>query len=152
MFGPVYVFLNSRPDANIMENQKTVRWKQRFINFERAFKLLERTLSIQTPSEAEKGGIIQFYEVSFELSWKIMKDYIESEGFIIKSPRQTIKQAFQMEIIENGELWLSALEDRNLTSHIYDETTTNNIIFKIRQDYFNIMSDLYSFFRTKNEQ
>ena len=135
-----------------MKNQKVIRWKQRFINFEKAFKLLERTLSLQTPSEAEKGGIIQFYEVCFELSWKTMKDYIESEGFTVKSPKQTIKQAFQMEFIENGELWLSALEDRNLTSHIYDEATIDAIISKIRQDYFNAISDLYSFFRKENEQ
>lgn len=135
-----------------MKGQKVIRWKQRFINFEKAFKLLERTLSLHTPSEAEKGGIIQFYEVCFELSWKTMKDYIESEGFTVKSPKQTIKQAFQMELIENGELWLSALEDRNLTSHIYDEATTDAIISKIRQDYFNIISNLYSFFKKENEQ
>ena len=135
-----------------MKNQKAIRWKQRFINFERAFKLLERTFALPTPSEAEKGGIIQFYEVCFELSWKTLKDYLESEGFIVKSPKQTIKQAFQMGIIENGELWISALEDRNLTSHIYDEATTDNIILKIRQDYFNIISFLYSFFRKENEQ
>ena len=135
-----------------MENLKTIRWQQRFMNFEKAFKLLERTLALTNPSEAEKGGIIQFYEVCFELSWKTMKDYLESEGFKVKSPKQAIKQAFQIEIIENGELWLSALEDRNLTSHIYDETATDAIISKIRQDYFNIISDLYSFFRKENEQ
>lgn len=134
-----------------MKNQKVIRWKQRFINFEKAFKLLGRTLALQTPSEAEKGGIIQFYEVCFELSWKTMKDYLESEGFLVKSPKQAIKQAFQIEIIEDGELWLSALEDRNLTSHIYDETTTDYIIAKIRQDYFRLISDLYSFFQGKNE-
>ncbi len=137
-------------DGDIMENPKEIRWKQRFINFEKSFKLLERTLAIPDPSEAEKGGVIQFYEVCFELCWKILKDYIESEGYTVTSPRQTIKQAFQMEIIANGELWLSALEDRNLTSHTYDESTTNAIINKIRQDYFNIISDLYSFFRKEN--
>ncbi|MCD6136688.1 nucleotidyltransferase substrate binding protein [Candidatus Bipolaricaulota bacterium] len=134
-----------------MKNQKVIRWKQRFINFEKSFKLLERTLSIQTPSEAEKGGIIQFYEVCFELSWKTMKDYLESEGFLVKSPKQAIKQAFHIEIIEDGELWLSALEDRNLTSHTYDEATIDNVIAKIRQDYFKLISDLYSFFQGKNE-
>jgi len=80
-----------------------------------------------------------------------MKDYLESEGFLVKSPKQAIKQAFQIEIIEDGELWLLALEDRNLTSHIYDETTTDYIIAKIREDYFRLMSDLYSFFQGKNE-
>ena len=134
-----------------MNDKKVIRWKQRFINFEKSFKLLERTLSIPTPSEAEKGGIIQFYEVCFELSWKTVKDYLESEGFLVKSPKQVIKQAFQIEIIEDGELWLSALDDRNLTTHIYDEATIDNIIAKIREDYFRLLANLYSFFQEKNE-
>jgi len=135
-----------------MENKKAIRWKQRFVNFEKAFKLLERTKQIENPSEAEKGGLIQFYEVGFELSWKIMKDYLESEGYIVKSPKQAIKQAFQIDLITDGELWISALEDRSLTSHTYDENTTNAIIEKINNKYFNIIKLLYEFFKKENEK
>ena len=39
-----------------------IRWQQRFHNYEKAFLLLERALNIATPSEVERGGIIQFYE------------------------------------------------------------------------------------------
>ena len=135
-----------------MDNNKEIRWKQRFINFEKSYKLLERTLEIDSPSEAEKGGIIQFYEVCFELSWKIIKDYLESEGYIVKSPKESIKQAFQNEIIDNGEIWIEALQDRNLTSHTYDETTTNEIINKIKNRYFDEIKKLYKFFKKENEQ
>ena len=135
-----------------MENKKEIRWKQRFVNFEKAFKLLERTKHIENPSEAEKGGLIQFYEVSFELSWKIMKDYLESEGYIVKSPKQAIKQAFQIDLITDGELWISALDDRDLTSHTYDKNTTNAIIEKINNKYFNIIEKLYEFFKKENEE
>ena len=135
-----------------MENKKETRWKQRFINFEKAYQLLERTLRIPNPSEAEKGGVIQFYEVCFELSWKILKDYLESEGFVTKSPKATIKQAFQVEIIDNGDVWISALTDRNLTSHTYDETTTNEIIEKIKEQYFSEIEKLYQFLKKENEQ
>ena len=134
-----------------MDNRKDIRWKQRFVNFEKAYKLLERTVAIEDPSEAEKGGIIQFYEVCFELSWKLMKDYLESEGYIVKSPRQAIKQAYQSDIIQQGELWLSALEDRNLTSHIYDEETTNLIVDKIKNDYAKLLNDLYNYFKSLND-
>ena len=132
-----------------MENKKEIRWKQRFVNFEKAYELLKRTIEIPNPSEAEKGGIIQFYEVCFELSWKILKDYLESEGYIVKSPKESIKQAFQMQIIDNGEVWLSALADRNLTSHTYDETTTNEIVEKINNEYFKEIEKLYQFFQKK---
>ena len=135
-----------------MENNKEIRWKQRFVNFEKAFNLLKRAVAIEDPTEAEKGGIIQFYEVCFELSWKTMKDYLESEGFIVKTPRETIKQAFQVGIIDNGELWLSALQDRNITSHIYDEVITDEIVQKIQNLYFKGIEKLYFFFKKEYEQ
>jgi nucleotidyltransferase substrate binding protein (TIGR01987 family) len=131
---------------------KELRWKQRFINFEKAFLLLERTLQINEPSEAELGGLIKFYEMSFELSWKLMKDYLEEQGFIVKSPRETIKQAFQTEIITQGENWINALEDRNMTSHVYDEKMVILVIDKIRHSYFELLKDLYYFFKKENEQ
>ena len=134
-----------------MYNKKEVRWKQGFMNFEKSFKLLERTIAIKNPSEAEKGGIIQFYEVCFELSWKLLKDYLESEGYIVKSPKQSIKQAFQIGVIEDGELWISALEDRNLTSHTYDEDTIELIIYKINNEYFTLLELLYLNFKEKDE-
>ena len=85
-----------------MKNLKEIRWKQRFVNFEKAYFLLARTVKIANPTEAEKGGLIQFYEMAFELAWKVQKDYLEYNGFTVKSPRATIKQAFQSDIITNG--------------------------------------------------
>jgi len=74
---------------------KEIRWKQRFVNFDKAFQALERTVAIENPSEAERGGLIQFFEMAFELSWKTLKDYLEAGGFQVKSPRDVLKQAFQ---------------------------------------------------------
>ncbi len=84
-------------------NSKQIRWQQRFNNYSKSFKALERAVEIINPNEAEKGGIIQFYEVTFELAWKTLKDYLEAEGYLLKSPRETLKQAFQNEIINDGE-------------------------------------------------
>lgn len=46
-----------------------------------------------------------------------MKDYLEAQEFIIKSPRETIKQAYQFGLIDNGHIWIEALSDRNLNVH-----------------------------------
>lgn len=99
-----------------MRNQD-VRWIQRFQNFEKTFLLLQETVQIKNPSVAERAGLIQFFEMTFELAWKLLKDY-EEEGFIVKSPRDAIKQAFQTNIITAGHTWIDALEDRNLTTSI----------------------------------
>ena len=110
-----------------MDNLKEIRWKQRFENFNKSYTLLKKYSSGPIVTELEKAGIIQFFEMTFELGWKVLKDYLESEGYIVKSPRETIKQAFQVGIIENGHVWIDALSNRNLTTHTYDEELANKM-------------------------
>ncbi len=128
---------------------KDIRWKQRFANFEKTMQLLERTLQIKTPSEAERGGLIQFYEMSFELAWKLMKDYLEEEGFTIKSPRQAIKQAFQAELLADGQVWMDALSDRNLTAHTYNESVALAVVKQIRARYYPALRQFYVTMKAK---
>ena len=132
-----------------MNKNKDIRWKQRFQNYEKSFLLLKRTLEIENPSEAEKGGLIQFYEMTFELAWKLLKDYLFELGFNVNSPRGAIKQAFQSEIIDNGQEWIDALEDRNLMTHTYDEETAEKVVKSINETYYTLLNDLYTHF--KNE-
>ena len=74
-----------------MEYLKEIRWKQRFENFNESYILLDRYSKKEDLSKLEQAGLIQFFEMTFELAWKVLKDYLESEGYIIKSPRETIK-------------------------------------------------------------
>lgn len=113
-----------------------IRWQQRFQQFQRAFALLQDTVAIEQPSVAERAGLIQFFEMAFELSWKLLKDYLEEQGYQISSPRQAIKQAFQIGLLGDGHTWLQALEDRNLTTHTYNEQTAILVEQKIRQAYY----------------
>jgi len=122
---------------------RDVRWKQRLENFTRAVGTLESALKIDSPDIIQKAGIIQFFEMSFELAWNTVKDYLESQGFIdIATPRKAIKKAFQLSLIADGELWLKGLEDRNLTPHTYNEHTANEIIAMIRESYFPLFEQL----------
>ncbi len=131
-----------------MNNEiKDIRWIQRFQNFEKAFKLLGQSINIDNPSEVERAGLIQFFEMSFELAWKLLKDYLEEEGFIIKSPRAAIKQAFQSGIIENGHAWMDALKDRNLTVQTYEEKIAIEVDNKIRDSYYPVLAKLYDDFK-----
>ena len=129
-----------------MNEGKDIRWKQRFQNYEKSFFLLKRALEIKNPSEAEMGGLIQFYEMTFELAWKMLKDYLSEQGFNINSPREAIKQAFQSEIIDNGQEWIDALEDRNLTTHTYDEEIAEKVVRSIKESYYPLLNDLYTRF------
>jgi len=126
-----------------MDQLKDIRWKQRFKNFERSYNLLNKYINQPIETELERAGIIQFFEISFELSWKLMKDYLESEGLSAKSPRETIKQAFQIGLIDDGHIWIDALSDRNLTVHTYDEEIAKKMVDDIAKVYFPELKKLY---------
>ncbi len=63
-----------------MENKDT-RWRQRFQNFKRSLQYLELALQINEPDIIQKAGLIQFFEISVELAWNVVKDYLEDQGF-----------------------------------------------------------------------
>jgi nucleotidyltransferase substrate binding protein, HI0074 family len=126
-----------------MENQD-VRWKQRFQNYEKVLSHLSAALQLTEPDMLQMAGIIQFFEMSYELAWNVLKDYLEEQGFTdVKSPRNAIKKAFEIGLIEDGHAWMDLLLDRNLTSHAYDEEKVNEIERLIYQKYFPLLSRLY---------
>ncbi len=127
-----------------MDDKKMdIRWKQRFAHYKKAYALLEQTIDIEDPSDAERAGLIQFFEMTFELAWKVLKDFLEEEGFRVISPRDTVKQAFQAGLIADGHTWLEALQDRNLPVHTYEEKIAIAVEKKIRNAYFPALSQLF---------
>jgi nucleotidyltransferase substrate binding protein (TIGR01987 family) len=130
--------------------QNDIRWKQRFSNFKKSVLLLEQALLLQHPNIFEKAGIVQFYEITFELSWNLMKDFMEFEGTeSTKTPRETLKKAFEIGIISDGHLWLEALTNRNQTSHIYDEIIADKIINEISTFYLPLLKEVENYFENK---
>lgn len=126
-----------------MDNLKDIRWKQRFENFEKSYKLLKKYSNQAITTELERAGIIQFFEMSFELACKVLKDYLEAEEYVVKSPRETVKQAFQIGLIDNGHVWMDALADRNLTTHTYDEELSNKMTEEILNIYLPELDKIY---------
>ncbi|HCM26020.1 MAG: nucleotidyltransferase [Treponema sp. GWB1_62_6] len=114
-----------------------VRWKQRLQNLARSADTLESALGIENPDIIQRAGLIQFFEMSFELSWNAMKDYLEAQGFNdVATPRKAVKKAFEIGLVDDGSIWLQGLEDRNLTSHTYNEKVAQEVISLIREKYF----------------
>jgi nucleotidyltransferase substrate binding protein (TIGR01987 family) len=132
-----------------MDNQD-IRWKQRLQNFEKAITLLASALQIENPDMLQKAGIIQFFEMSYELAWNTLKDYLEEQGFVdVKSPRSAFKKAFEVGLIEDGHSWMDLLLDRNLTSHAYDEEKVGEIEGLIHQKYYPILIQLYNTLKSR---
>ena len=104
------------------------RWKQRFQNFEKALAVfqarctdvLENPLGTQY-YETCRMALVQAFEIVIELAWKTLKDYLEAQGYSdVQNGKRAFRQAFQDGLIDDGELWLKALDLRNITSHTYD--------------------------------
>lgn len=126
-----------------MDNLKDIRWKQRFENFNKSYKLLSKYAKKPITTELERAGIIQFFEMTFELAWKVLKDYLEAQEYLVKSPRETVKQAFQIGLIDNGHIWMDALSNRNLTTHTYDEELANKMTDEIINMYLPELDKMY---------
>ena len=99
-----------------------------------------------------QSGLVQTYEYTFELAWKTLKDYLALEGFEVRSPRETIRQGFQSGYIMNGEDWLQALADRNLTTYIYDDEIIARVLSDIFERYFFLLQDFYISFKEKADE
>jgi len=99
-----------------------------------AYKRLKEGIK-SAKSELDKDGVIQRFEFTFELLWKTVKIFLEKEGVLCVTPRECFKEAFRIGLINNEDIYLNMLDDRNLTSHIYHKKTTIRIYKRIKRNY-----------------
>lgn len=128
--------------------EKTERWRQRLATFGKALTRMDEVVTLwhsRKLSDLERDGMIQRFEYTQELAWKLLKNYIEYQGEAqMGGSRDTIRQAFRLGLIENSEPWFDMLESRNLTSHVYDEATEMTVIERIVDTYYPILSLLHA--------
>ncbi|GAB1443081.1 nucleotidyltransferase substrate binding protein [Ignavibacteriales bacterium] len=130
-----------------------IRWQQRFNNFKKALASLERFIKQGALNELEEQGLIKAFEYTYELAWHTAKDFYEyQDGSELQGSRDTIQLAFKRGMIENGEIWMRILKDRNRTSHIYDEELAKEIAGSITKDYYNEFKKLEHFFDTQSKK
>jgi nucleotidyltransferase substrate binding protein (TIGR01987 family) len=137
-----------------MADYEEIRWRQRFSNFLKALNKLHE--AVQQISDADKKkesenidldqsafwddiikeGLIQRFEYTHELAWKVMKDFLAEKGAVtLYGSKDATKEAFSSGLIEDGEVWMEMIKSRNLTSHTYNEDTADEIFTKIINDF-----------------
>lgn len=133
--------------------QQNIRWQQRFANYRKALVKLTQAvdlLSKQTGGETVvdellQEGLIQRFEYTHELAWKVMKDYAEYQGYTdVRGSRDAIRKALEMNLIDDKR-WMETIEDRNLTVHNYD----NEIALEIYNNIMNVYAPLFIAFEHK---
>ena len=117
--------------------------KEKLENYSKALIRLEQSLSRDTKDELVLDAVIQRFEFTYELSWNLIKLYLLYNGIAeVRTPREAFKEAFATGIINEGDTWINMLDDRNLTSHTYDEIEAREIYEKIKNKYFIILERL----------
>ncbi|TKJ33187.1 MAG: nucleotidyltransferase [Planctomycetes bacterium B3_Pla] len=107
-----------------------------------------RDESAVAPREILRDSVIQRFEYTYELAWKMMKRWLEInigasyvDGI---SRKELFRMAAEQRLIDDPVKWFEYHEARNQTSHIYDES--------VAQDVFNVvgsfLDDVKKFFKT----
>lgn len=113
------------------------RVSQKLGNYKKALARLEEALAEKEPDQYVYDAVIKRFEFTYELAWKLLKAFIEYKGGEdVRFPRDIFKEAYAKGLLENGEVWLSMLEDRNLSSHTYSQEKAMEIYNRVKDIYF----------------
>lgn len=100
------------------------------------------------PLDSVRDGTIQRFEFCTELAWKTMREYLLDQGYTnINSPKEVIKQAFAFGMIKDNKEWVDLLNDRNLTSHVYDEVTAKEIFERIENRHLTLFDEVLAYMK-----
>lgn len=99
-------------------------------DFQRASRQLQKALQ-QPKDEFVRDAAIQRFEFTFELFWKVLKEFALREGLDPRSPRASIGTAFELGLIQDEQLFLKMLESRNLASHTSLEENAEDIFTEL---------------------
>ena len=117
-----------------------IRWKQRLTNYTRAFQSLTEAVELSQQrglSALEQQGLIQSFEFTHELAWKMLKDYLEYQGVSnIIGSRDASRVAFQNALIQDGEVWMQMIAARNQTSHTYNLKIAQSVVESILNRFY----------------
>lgn len=117
--------------------QPDIRWKQRFSNYQRALSQLKKFIDKCELNELEQTGLIKAFEFTHELAWNVMKDYFEYQGNTsITGSRDAMREAFARNLIGDGEKWMAMIKSRNMSAHIYNQATADEIAAQVVNVYF----------------
>ena len=89
--------------------------------------------------ETIKAGVIQNFEFTYELCWKLMKRWLAhnvGETYVDGiTRRQLFRLSAENRLIRDVDLWMHFHKDRNLTSHTYDEETADQV-FRTATEFY----------------
>ena len=90
-------------------------------------------------------GLVGLYEITFEQSWKMMKEILQNHGYeegATESPKIILKTAYKAGMIKDEELWLRALQARNNVTHSYNQKIALGIVSEAKNEFYKMFVEL----------
>ena len=121
-----------------------------FEQVEKAIHSLEE--AVESPMNQNRLNIdasIKRFEYSFELFWKLLKRIFSLQGRSLQFPKEILQLAYSAGLIDQEQIWLQMLQDRNMTVHTYDEEYADKVYDRIKgycpflRKSFNILVEKY---------
>jgi nucleotidyltransferase substrate binding protein (TIGR01987 family) len=121
--------------------------KEKYENFLKAYRALDRSIGVLKDLEYDVSpavhdvivaGIIKHFEMAYELAWKFLKQYLKAVLEVeASSPKSVFKACYEYQVLPESTVndLLRLAEDRNLTVHMYDQTTAEELLENINQHY-----------------
>jgi len=109
--------------------------QNKILNFNKALNSLEEALLNPIEKQIELAGLIKNFEFVYELSWKLLKAYLNDLGIEAYSPKEIFSKAYQAKLLDNEKVWLEIINARNLSSHTYSIDLAEELANKIKKNY-----------------
>lgn len=117
---------------------------KKFEQMKKLYNTMANEYAVHSDSNIFLSGITSDFDRLFELSWKTLKEYLQKEQEIkaaqTGSPKDILKLAYQQGLINDENLWLRMLTDRNDDAHHYNESTARSYAARIEREYLNRMA------------
>lgn len=125
-------------------------WQDYFENLGNALNRLKEVLNLENINQLDylQDATIQRFEFVIELYWKVLKKFLNYEKIESNSPRDVLRKSFQFNLIDNENIWLQMLDDRNNTSHVYNQEDAKKIFEHIKK-YYPILEENYKKLQNK---
>lgn len=145
---------DSRFHQNIKRDGVVImdRFISKLENFQQAMARLQESIAEaeNSASLTMRDGVIQRFEFTAELAWKTVKAYLQSEAIgEINGPKSVMKEAFANHLIQDEAGWIQLLNDRNVTSHLYDEAVAEEIYQRIIHKHRKLFGELLGVLENK---
>lgn len=117
----------------------------KYMNLKKAYTKLKEVSEIYDgKNDIIRDSLIQRFEFTYELTHKTLREFMKYLGVSLENsfPRTIFKKAYVNNLISDDKVWINLLEDRNLTSHIYNEDLSIEVANRIVNNYVTAIGEL----------